>query len=215
MATTKRAAALLGAVLTSALPGATMAQTAEVGVLRAIAGEEPVPASGPIAVVAEDFDDNAMAIQTQIEQALTERGFTIRFDAPLLLTFGQQRDHDVSPIPSGAIDSGMQEEMAESENEADTPGVDFGEQGPVGDAPQMPDVVVEYHFGGGNAVRAPTRYNLDFIVGNSGAPPLWQGSMTADLPTPDPVEAARIMTPPLIAHLGQTVPARRVVLKQP
>lgn len=198
-------------VVQASVPAA--AQSAEVGVLRAIAGGEPVPEAGSISVVAEIFDDNSTQIQTKIEQALADRGYTIRFNAPLLLTFGLQQDHDVSPIPSGSIDSGMQEEMAESEDEA--PGVDFGEQGPVGDAPQMPDVVVEYHFGGVRPPHPPTRYNLDFVVGKSGAPALWQGSMTAALPATDPVEAAQAMIPPLIDHLGQTIPARRVVLAQP
>lgn len=210
---TRIAIRLLCAALTFALPAVAAAQMAEVGVLQAVAGEEPVPAAGPIAVVAETYDDTDTQIQAIIEQALTARGYTIRFNTPLLLTFGLQRDHDVSPIPTGAIDSGMQEETAESEDEV--PGVDFGEQGPVGDAPQMPNVVIEYDFGAGNPLEKPTRYNLDFIVGNTGAPPLWQGSMTAALPTSDPVEAANVMIPQLVAHLGDTVPAHRVVLKQP
>lgn len=204
------------AVLVALLPGLSAAQTAVVGVLSAVAGEEPVPTSGPIAVVAETFDDTNTRIQTLIEKALTDRGYTIGFKAPLLLTFGLQRDHKVGPIPSGGFDSGMQQETAESEDEA--PGVDFGEQGPVGDAPQMPDnVIIEYDFGGdgGDRVRMSNRYNLDIIVGDSDAPPLWQGSVRALLPTADPVEAANILIPQLIAHLGKTVSERRVVLKQP
>ncbi len=209
----RTAIGLLCAALILVLPEVARAQSADVGVLRAVAGEEPVPVSGPIAVVAEIYNDVDTQIQGMIEQALTARGYTIRFDAPLLLTFGLQKSHHVSPIPSGAIDSGMQEETAESEDEV--PGVDFGDQGPVGDAPQMPNVIIEYDSGGGNPLEPPTQYNLDFIVGNSDSPPLWQGSMTAALPTSDPVEAAQVLIPKLIGQLGKTVPARRVVLKQP
>ncbi len=141
---TKTAIGLLCMALIVVLPEVARAQSTDVGVLRAVAGEEPVPASGPIAVVAEIYNDIDTQIQGIIEQALTARGYTIRFDASLLLTFGLQKSHDVSPIPSGAIDSGMQEETAESEDEV--PGVDFGDQGPVGDAPQMPNVIIEYDF---------------------------------------------------------------------
>ncbi|MBL8658974.1 MAG: hypothetical protein JNM75_04375 [Rhodospirillales bacterium] len=207
------AAGLICAALVSGMSGAAFAQNAEVGVLRAIGGEEPVPAGGPIAVVAEIYNDTDNQIQQIIAQALTAHGYVIRFDAPLLLTFGMQRDHKVSPLPSGAIDSGMAEETTESEDEV--PSVDFGDQGPVGDAPQMPDVVIEYNFGGGNAPQPSVQYNLDFVVGDSDSPPMWQGSVSASLPTADPVEAAQVLAPKLIDHLGKTVPARRVVLSQP
>lgn len=207
------AVGLVCAVLASGLSGVAAAQNAEVGVLRAIAGEEQVPAGGPIAVVAEIYNGTDTQIQQVIAQALTARGYVIRFDAPLLLTFGLQRNRNVGPIPSGAIDSGMQEETAESEDEA--PSVDFGDQGPVGDAPQMPDVVIEYDFGGGDAPQPSVQYNLDFIVGDSDSPPMWQGSVSATLPTADPVEAAQVLAPKLIDHLGKTVHASRVVLSQP
>lgn len=206
---------LVCAVPLALAPGLAAAQPVEVGVLQAIAGEQPVPTGEPIAVVAETFDDGATKIRAEIEAALTDSGYTVRFNAPLLLTFSLQHAHQVGPLPTGAIHSGMQAELAESEDEQ--PSVDFGQQGPVGDAPQMPDnVLIEYDFGGsGEIARSPRRYNLDLVLGASGAPPLWQGSMTAALPTADPVKAVDAMLPPLIAHLGRTVPERRVVLDQP
>jgi hypothetical protein len=196
------------AVVIFASPSLAMAQRTEVGVLSAVAGEEPVPTSGPIAVAAEIPDFTDSAVTQLIERALTDRGYVIRFDASLLLTFGLQRAHDVGPDPS-ADNSAMQANPEEEE-----PSVDFGEQG-TGDAPQMPDVVLTYDFGGDGEFGAPVQYNLDLIVGDSDDPPLWQGSMTATLPTSDTLKAAQVMVPQLIAHLGEAVPARRVYLEQP
>ncbi len=207
------AGALLAALLTFAWSETTNAQDAEIGVLRAVAGVEPIPTGGQIAVTSQSYNDLSLAIQETITQALTRQGYTVSIGAPLLLVFDLQRNQDVGSIPSGAIESGMQEETAVSEDEE--PGVDLGDQGGAGDAPQMPSVIIEYDFGGGIVMRPSTTFNLDVTLGNSDAPPLWQGSMTAALPTSDPVEAARALAPELISHLGKTVPGLRVILKQP
>lgn len=204
---------LVCAALTFAWSNATEAQDAEIGVLRAVAGVEPIPTGSQIAVTSQTYNDLSLEIQETITRALTHLGYTVNIDAPLLLVFDLERSEGSSPFPSGAMNGGMEEETAISENEQ--PGVDLGDQGGAGDAPQMPNVIIEYDFGGGIAMRPPTTFNLDVTLGNSGAPPLWQGSMTASLPTSDPLEAARAMAPQLIGRLGKTVSATRVVLKQP
>lgn len=209
------AGALLAALLTLAWSATTNAQDAEIGVLRAVAGVEPIPTGGQIAVTSQSYNDLSLAIQETITQALTRQGYTVSIGAPLLLVFDFQQNQDAGSFPSGAIDSGMQEETAVSEDEDEEPGVDLGQQGGAGDAPQMPSVIIEYDFGGGIVMRPSTTFNLDLTLGNSDAPPLWQGSMTAALPTSDPVEAARALVPELISHLGKTVPGLRVILKQP
>lgn len=195
-------------VLAIVFPGQVSAQGA-VAELNAVAGP-PFPAGTPISVQAAEFTDVNTRLQGVIEKALVARGYQIQPNAPFVLSYDTQMSAQTDPEPSEFRDSGAIEAERDM---VDTPPWDDG-GGELGRA--LPDA---FDAGGATiplgdpAVTTPSRYSLSFILGRDGAPAIWQGSVTASLPSQDPFETAEAMVPVLADHIGKTARDQNVPIE--
>ncbi len=172
-------------------PGTAAAGQGGIGIVNAVGGPS-VPAGAPIAVVAEEFTDLNTRLQEVVERALTDRGFTVARDAPLILSF----------------DVEMSSETTDIEHRGGANIVGSGEPG--AEQPEMEEPQLKIPFGNAGGNDGGSKHGLWFTLGHDARPPIWQGSVTATLPTSDPFEAAQAMVPVLVDRVGRTVHGERV-----
>jgi hypothetical protein len=202
--------ALVPVIALIAKPGMATAGQGGVGVVNAV-GAPSVPAGTPIAVVAEEFTDLNTELQDVIERALAGHGFTVDQDAPLILSFDVEMTNATADIEdrAGANIVGSGEPGATESPYEERPLQDAG--GELGRyEPEIggPQVTIPFgHGGGGGAKRS-----LSFVLGRDGRPPIWQGSVTATLPSSNPLEAAQAMVPVLVDYIGRTVRGEQVTI---
>lgn len=191
------------------LPVNVSAQGA-VGTLTAVAGP-PLPAGTPIAVVAEEFTDLDTRLKEVIEKALVARGYTIQPDAPFELTYDTEMSGQTDPEPPGVGEDPVEAVATDMER---TPGWNDG-GGELGrNQPDMADGnVASIPLGSSATGSDENEYSLSFTLGRGGSPAIWQGTVTAVLPTGDPFEIAETMVPVLTDHIGQTVRGKQIPME--
>jgi hypothetical protein len=198
-----------------------------VGIVDAVAGPS-VPAGTPIAVVAEEFSDLNTQLQEVVERALTQRGFTVKQDAPMILSFDVEMSNATADIQDraggnivgsgepGATGSPYQVDPAGEPGANESPDQPGPWQGGRGDPGQQdpavgePQVTIPFGRAGGGDAGAIR--SLSFTLGRDGRPPIWEGTVTATLPGSNPYDAARAMVPVLVDYIGRTARGEQVTI---
>ena len=198
-----------------------------VGVVNAVGGPS-VPAGTPIAVVAEEFTDLNTQLQEVIERALAGHGFTVKQDAPLILSFNvelssasadvedQAGSNIVGSGEPGTDESPYQQDPTGDPGANESPYQETPWQGAAGDLgqeePEFEEPQGAIPFGQGGGGDAGATRSLSFTLGRDGRPPVWEGSVTATLPTSNPYEAAQAMVPVLVDYIGRTARGEQVTI---
>ena len=185
--------AMVPVLLLIAGPGRIAAGQGGIGVVNAV-GEAAIPAGAPIAVVAKEFTDLNSRLQEVVERALADRGFTVAPNAPLILSF----------------DVEMSSETNDIEHRGGGNIVGSGEPG--AEQPEIQEPQVKIPLDGDDGGDVGSRHSLSFTMGQDGRPPIWQGSVTATLPTSDPFEAAQAMTPVLAGYVGRNARSEQITI---
>jgi len=198
-----------------------------VGVVNAVGGPS-VPAGTPIAVVAEEFTDLNTQLQDVIERALASHGFTVKQDAPMILSFNVEMSSATDDIEDqaggnvvgsgepGTDESPYQEDPTGEPGANESPYQEDPWQGAAGDLgeeePEVEEPQVAIPFGQVGGGDAGAIRSLSFTLGRDGRPPVWKGSVSATLPTSNPYEAAKAMVPALVDYIGRTARGEQVTI---
>lgn len=163
---------------------------------------EPVPPGTAVAVRPWDNSDQNMAIKKDIENALRARGFAIREDAQLVLSF-ETRD-TVGTWSSGERRSIVEFEKRTAGQEDNDSKVRLNlyasdRGGVLNKGRPPPDV-------------KPTRYQIEITLDREKGPRLWQGTITASLERTDRDSLIKKMVPALVDKVGNTVKGETVPL---
>ena len=202
----------LAVVLASTLEyKAAAAAEGGIGVVNAVADPQ-FPTGQPIAVVAEEFTDLNTQLQDVVERALVAHGFTVTQNAPLILSFDTEMTNataDVQDRAGGNIVGSGEPGAAPPYEEflSEEFGSNLGDE-----PPEIANPQISMPLGGGG-LAGGSQYSLSFTLGRDGRPPVWEGSVTATLPTSDPFAAAQAMVPVLVSHVGRTVRGERVAIQ--
>jgi hypothetical protein len=172
------------------------------GVIAATAFEQ-VPPGTAMAVRPWDDSDQNLAIKQDLENALRHRGYVIREDAPLILSF-ETRD-TVGTWSSGDRRSIVEFEARKGGGEEDDSKVRLNlfasDRGGVFNKGRPPPDV------------KPSRYQIEVTIDRQGGARLWQGTITADLERTDRESLIKQMVPALVEKVGNTVKGETVPLR--
>lgn len=158
----------------------------------------PMPAGSAIFVRPLDNSDTNLVLQKDFEKALKTKGYTIREDAALVLTFETWDD-------SGAWAGGGENRLIELSNNSDQSGLN---------APRVRFNLFNSRRGGIlNPERqeftrtvTPSSFRIDVTVDDkSNGKRMWQGWSSADVRIGDSRTTSRRMVPILVDGLGQTI----------
>lgn len=191
--------ALLAAMVVLLTLPAHRGEAQQTGMVNAVAFEE-VPSGAAIDVDPLDDSDDSLALLTEIERQLRDKGYEIREGAELVLSF-ELRDLE------GAWTGGGTNSFLEFRNTDDHTGTD---------APEVRLNLFKSDKGGlinrlgnerpeGTRQIASSELRLDATLDNrSNGKRLWQGWSVIDLGPSDNFERQKRMVPPLIETFGQT-----------
>ncbi len=188
---------LLGFVVVIASPFAN-AQDGDVGLMNAISYMD-ISKESPIAVRPLDNSDDNMILQHVFEKALSDSGYKVASDAPLILTF-ETRDM------VGAWSTNGYNTMLELRNNRDRKGS------------QTPKVLLNIYNssrGGvfnkgkdksGTRIVTPSQYRMDVSIDNrNNGKRLWQAWTVANKGHRNSLVLTKSMVPVIVSGLGRTV----------
>ena len=167
----------------------------------------PVPTGSAIFVRPLDNSDNNLVLQKDFEKALKTKGYTIREDATLILTFETRDD-------SGAWAGGGENRLVELSNNSDQSGLN---------APRVRFNLFNSQRGGilnpnrkdFTRTVTPSSFRIDVTVDDkSNGKRMWQGWSSADTRVGDSRATSRKMIPVLVDGLGQTIRQKTFTLIQ-
>ena len=188
------AAALVWGVI-GASPAA-FAQYSEEGVLNAVS-YKPLPSGQPIAVRPLDNSDENLEIQAEFERVLTQAGYAVQAESPVVLSF------DTEDRIGAWSDSGRRT-VLELEGRGGVIGRDSARARLNIFDSQRGGIVNEGQ--GDSGIVTPSRYRLNVSIDEkSSGERLWQAWATADLQQNSGAALTKAMVPVLVRKIGATV----------
>lgn len=186
------------------LPEGGRAQFTGDGVLNAVA-YRPLPQDRSITVRPLDNSDANLVIQKEFEQRLRALGYTVRPDAPLILSF-DTRDE------IGAWSDDGRRTVLELEGRGGVIGGDSARARLNLFDSDRGGIMNEGRSSGTNIV-TPSRYRLDVSIDDrQSGERLWQAWATADLQQASGAALTRAMVPGTLRSLGTTVKNQAIEL---
>lgn len=167
------------------------------GLLNAVA-YRPLPSARVLAVRTLDNSDQNLATQAEIERQLRAQGYTVRPDAPLVLTF------EVNDEAGAWYDAGRRTIVEFQANE----------EGPDSAGQRVRVNIFDSAAGGvlnegearGTSIVTPTRFRIEFrIADRQTSERMWEAWAAADVGQRDRPQLTQAMLPALVASVGQTV----------
>ncbi|MBT7943578.1 MAG: hypothetical protein HN719_09515 [Alphaproteobacteria bacterium] len=158
----------------------------------------PVPAGSAISVRPLDNSDHNLILQKDFEDALKNKGYAIKDDATLILTFETRDD-------TGAWSGGGENSYVELSNNSDQSGTN---------APRVRFNLFNSSRGGilnpnrreSTRTVTPSSFRIDVTVDDkSNGKRMWQGWSSAGSRVGTSQETSRNMIPILVDGLGQTI----------
>jgi|GEM_PF-6905218 hypothetical protein len=191
------------------LCGAATADLVEpaVGTLKSVGSLNSLKGSS-ISVVPLSFDEISEDVQNFIVKTLEARGYTVRPDGDqYTLSFTTELSAQTEDQAPNTFETAT--EIGAGDEDLDAAPRDQDDDVSV-ESQVAPEVTIPLEGGDDNG---QSNYGLSFILTSSSEVPVWQGSVTAQMPTQDSLSVAKAMVPPLVEHMGQAVSARPVTLK--